>query len=165
MRCRDAQSTKVLNGRIRQPARSSVSRTRAAIATAAGLSPWTQTLSIFTGMRLPPTVSIACSSTIRRTLLDDPPATPPAAEPEPPSPEAKARSAEHASAERMLRAALLIGLILNLAVFLGAGLAALPIGPLSRADALLGAVTLAAAVGMLALGELCRNDEPPSFRR
>lgn len=104
----------------------------------------------------------------RRAVLDDTPATPhasPDADPEPPSPEARARAAEHASAERMLRAALLIGLLLNLAVFLGAGLAALPLGPLSRSDALLGAVTLAAAVGMLALGEICRDDEPPSFRR
>jgi hypothetical protein len=84
--------------------------------------------------------------------------------PEPPSPEAAARAAEHASAERMLRGALLVGLLLNLAAFLGVGLS-LPLGPLSRADALLGAVTLAAAVAMLALGELCRRGEPPSFRR
>lgn len=84
--------------------------------------------------------------------------------PEPPSPEAAARAAEHASAERMLRGALLVGLLLNLTVFLGVGLS-LPLGPLSRSDALLAAVTLAAAVAMLALGEICRRGEPPSFRR
>lgn len=79
-------------------------------------------------------------------------------------PSARLRAAEHASAERTLRGALLVSLFLNLVVFLGVGLS-LPSGPLdtlTKADALLAAVTLVAAVGLLALGEICRRGGPPS---
>lgn len=76
-------------------------------------------------------------------------------------PSARLRAAEHASAERTLRWALLVSLLVNLVVFLGIGLS-LPLGPITRADALLAAVTLVAAVGLLALGEICRKGDPPS---
>lgn len=76
-------------------------------------------------------------------------------------PSARLRAAEHASAERTLRWALLVSLLVNLVVFLGVGLS-LPLGPITRADALLAAVTLVAAVGLLALGEICRKGDPPS---
>lgn len=76
-------------------------------------------------------------------------------------PSARLRAAEHASAERTLRGALLFSLLLNLVVFLGVGLS-LPVGPLTQADALLAAVTLVAAVGLLVLGEICRKGGPPS---
>ncbi|HEX2224364.1 MAG TPA: hypothetical protein VHN15_09175 [Thermoanaerobaculia bacterium] len=76
-------------------------------------------------------------------------------------PSARLRAAEHASAERTLRGALLVSLLLNLVVFLGVGFS-LPLGPITRADALLAAVTLVAAVGLLALGEICRKGDPPS---
>lgn len=128
-------------------------------------------------------VSTALSHPPRRTALDEPfglqarrHARPrPAETPEPPAtpvdseaaprevvedPSARLRAAEHASAERTLRGALLVSLFLNLVVFLGIGFS-LPLESLNRADALLAAVTLIAAVGLLALGELCRKGSPP----
>jgi len=54
-------------GRTAIPACSSLSLTSVAIATAAGLSPWTQTVSIATGMRLPEVLMIAPSRTIACT--------------------------------------------------------------------------------------------------
>lgn len=98
------------------------------------------------------------------TLEDSRPPAPPAFEKtEYRSSSTGPNSAEHRAAERNLRGALLIGLLLNLAAFLGIGLS-LPLGTLNRADALLGAVTLIAAVGLLVLGELCRRGGDPSSR-
>ena len=49
------------------PARSRVSRTARAMATAAGLSPWTQIVCTSTGSRLPLTLITAFSCTMRST--------------------------------------------------------------------------------------------------